>query len=608
MNAKNFFMLGFSSVALFICLFLGFAANATTAADEVLTYESMPAQLPEEYRNYAPGSVQPVIFDTQYLKQVTPGDVISLSLPIGQENIICDSLKNEKNGDVTWVGHMEDNEAFRTILTIGEKEVTGQIATPDEIFSVRTKEGHIWLVDTADTNQPSVDSHDHVTPGGKLVERRVPPRKNIPAIHMALFHPIFLEGRPQFVSWKFNGINPNTPAIVIFSKDRKKFFVISKWVPIKKRNILWTPHKWDVTGSGILGVCAKKPGKAVKYVCGLANIVVKAKIPPPPPPPPHDGKPPTVPAGLFAKALSPNAVKLSWLPSKDNVGVVGYQIFRNGTLIAGIVGTSYTDTGLTPNTFYKYAIMAYDKAKNASHFAYIHARTLAPAPPPKLSTVDLMIYHTPDISSTRVNFLVALTNQALKNSGVALRMRVVSLIPVAYSPAKLNVEAISDLRFGHGVFANVNVFRAKAGADLVTFIRSFSPNQVNCGISYLNGMGGAPLSASDGFSVVSDGGPCYDTTLAHELGHTMGLAHDREHSLHQKGVLPYSYGYCVHFKAGDLMGVCGATSVALYSNPKLVVNGVPLGVSKEHVNSADNASALNAVRQIVANFMPTKQP
>ena len=51
-----------------------------------------------------------------------------------------------------------------------------------------------------------------------------------------------------------------------------------------------------------------------------------------------DTTPPTAPANLTATAAAWNQVNLSWTASTDDVGVTGYQIFRNGTHIATTYG------------------------------------------------------------------------------------------------------------------------------------------------------------------------------------------------------------------------------------------------------------------------------
>lgn len=75
---------------------------------------------------------------------------------------------------------------------------------------------------------------------------------------------------------------------------------------------------------------------------------------------------PTVPGTPTATTTTDRSVTLSWAASTDNVGVTGYQIFRNGTMIATSTSPTYTDTGLTASTAYTYQVLALDAAGNQS--------------------------------------------------------------------------------------------------------------------------------------------------------------------------------------------------------------------------------------------------
>jgi hypothetical protein len=82
--------------------------------------------------------------------------------------------------------------------------------------------------------------------------------------------------------------------------------------------------------------------------------------------PSPDTTPPSTPIGLSATPASPSQINLSWGASTDNVGVTGYKIFRNGTLVGSTTNTSYASTGLTPATTYSHTVQAYDTAGNHS--------------------------------------------------------------------------------------------------------------------------------------------------------------------------------------------------------------------------------------------------
>ena len=88
---------------------------------------------------------------------------------------------------------------------------------------------------------------------------------------------------------------------------------------------------------------------------------------------------PSVPTGLSGTAASMTEINLTWTASTDNIGVVGYRVFRNGTQIATVTtGTTYADTGLTQNTSYTYTVLAYDADGNASaQTAGVSVTTLA---------------------------------------------------------------------------------------------------------------------------------------------------------------------------------------------------------------------------------------
>jgi len=84
---------------------------------------------------------------------------------------------------------------------------------------------------------------------------------------------------------------------------------------------------------------------------------------------------PSVPTGLIATAVSTSQINLSWNASTDNVGVTGYNIYRNGVYFTTIVGTSYSDIGLLANTFYSYRVSAIDAVANESAQSSIASAT-----------------------------------------------------------------------------------------------------------------------------------------------------------------------------------------------------------------------------------------
>ena len=91
-----------------------------------------------------------------------------------------------------------------------------------------------------------------------------------------------------------------------------------------------------------------------------------------------DTQSPTLPTGLVATALSSSEISLGWNASLDNIGIGGYQVFRDGEAIATTTVTSYSDTGLSSETTYLYNVQAFDTSFNySSTSATATAQTLA---------------------------------------------------------------------------------------------------------------------------------------------------------------------------------------------------------------------------------------
>jgi chitodextrinase len=94
-----------------------------------------------------------------------------------------------------------------------------------------------------------------------------------------------------------------------------------------------------------------------------------------------DITPPTFPTYLTATAIDPTDVVLQWNPSIDPDGVAGYYIYRGGTEISTVVGTTtYEDSGLATGTYYIYYVTAYDNAGNVSGPDYASVTTPASMP------------------------------------------------------------------------------------------------------------------------------------------------------------------------------------------------------------------------------------
>jgi len=132
-----------------------------------------------------------------------------------------------------------------------------------------------------------------------------------------------------------------------------------------------TPTSWSATSIVAPVPAGATTGNVVVTVGGVASNGVSFTVQ-------ADTTPPTVPTGLTATAVSSSQINVSWTASTDNVGVTGYNIYRDGTEIGTSTTTSYFDTGLTASTTYTYNVSAFDAAGNTSaQSASASATTLA---------------------------------------------------------------------------------------------------------------------------------------------------------------------------------------------------------------------------------------
>jgi fibronectin type 3 domain-containing protein len=81
-----------------------------------------------------------------------------------------------------------------------------------------------------------------------------------------------------------------------------------------------------------------------------------------------DTSPPSVPGSLTALVNNSGQVSLAWNASTDNVGVSGYNIYRNGQLLTSVDSSIlfYVDTTVQPSTTYTYQVSAFDATTNES--------------------------------------------------------------------------------------------------------------------------------------------------------------------------------------------------------------------------------------------------
>ncbi|AYV29970.1 Chitinase 63 precursor [Streptomyces sp. ADI95-16] len=72
--------------------------------------------------------------------------------------------------------------------------------------------------------------------------------------------------------------------------------------------------------------------------------------------------PPSAPGTPTASNVTETSLTLNWPAATDDKGVKNYDVYRGGTKLTTVTGTSYGDSGLTKGTTYNYTVTARDTA------------------------------------------------------------------------------------------------------------------------------------------------------------------------------------------------------------------------------------------------------
>lgn len=223
------------------------------------------------------------------------------------------------------------------------------------------------------------------------------------------------------------------------------------------------------------------------------------------------------------------------------------------------------------------------------------------APQIQAAEIDLLVlydshsatYFNQQVETAMQNW-VAQINNAYRDSQVDLQLRLVGVVPNEQTGADMNA-VLTGLRQN----STATNLRTQYGADFVTQLHRTG----RCGIAYFT------VNRNWAWSVV--GPDCGPLTLAHELGHNMGLAHSRKQGDTAGSRYAYGLGHGVDGLFGTIMSYSwlytnrASGRVARFSNPNINCLGSPCGVPADQPDQADAVLAINNVKTELASFQPT---
>ncbi len=235
--------------------------------------------------------------------------------------------------------------------------------------------------------------------------------------------------------------------------------------------------------------------------------------------------------------------------------------------------------------------------------------------PEEVSEVDVAFLYTPGFEAlpgagspeTRINQAVELVNAHYAGSGAALAFRPVLYLPVDYALARDTITAHRLIESGMGVFRRPMAAATAAGADaVVLFDGRFEPGADACArATFSAGRSDGHILHEPLLPVVAMYAPgeCDPLVLTHELGHTLGLGHDRlDPPPGDGGTFPWARGHGVEGVFRTIMANWpnwpGARLEPRFSSPdSSACRDMPCGAPREDPElGADAVFALNHLR------------
>lgn len=522
-----------SRLCLMSLVMIGGAASAATQGrvpSEVL----LPAQ---EVR-----IEQAMQLDIARLLKAQAGDSWDVNLPrVGARRLTLDAVVTGRDGLKSWHGRLGEAQGDRIYLKQTKRGLSGGVRVAGRVFAVAQRGSGALAAAPASTAAP-VSTQAFVL--GPVVEQGV--RAITPNLAALADAPVGSE-------WAMPLPDGKTEVVVITASgiDEHGFQQVSA---ISRMDGIGQSSQWTVGPDAVFAT--------IRTTQGEYQVVTR------------QGR---------TEILDPRAAGLSGPKGEDHIEAPAeLAVAAAGSVSMGLVVTGATATAATSTPTLPVPLKAGTVDTQIN---------LLMAYSPSLVT----LWGTETAARTRMVNLVEVANQAYLNSGTGVKFRIVGWRQVKAADATPQAQ-LDVLRRDAGAFVGTAAQKASNGAAMTVFVAPFNAvtsSTGTCGLAYVPAAAAAGLTAykqqapSLMFASINDGQHgnyyCESLTLAHELGHNLGAAHDKANSSFA-GVFAYSYGKGVAGQFGTVMSYI-QPKVALFSSPQLTCTTAkaPCGTSTENV-------------------------
>ncbi|MGD0958460.1 MAG: reprolysin-like metallopeptidase [Methylomonas sp.] len=550
--------------------------NTSVNAEGVIVVERKLQTLPDKYKAYPAGAVTPVKLPVSAMLNIKDKSTVALNLPMGQFNVTHDTTVNEANGTQTWVGHLADEgEGYRMYMSQSAAgPIMGWITTPDGNYDIQSNANgnNVYIVNN---NMLQHAGFEGDTVAMDLIEAS----SSVSSISQ-------LQAAVTEAQTALNTANAQVTA------DQTALSSAQSQLSAAQANLAAANSQSTQANAAFmqdLTAYFSSPSMAAFQVLIAAENAMKAAT-----------------AAVSADQNATLAANSAYAAANANLAAA----------------TAAAATALANYNQAQSALTAAEAAQTPTVTPVATVGASNPNPGTTTPVVDLMVVYTTAAYTQayalqRIQLLVTASNQAYVDSDINMTLRLVHTQATSYVESNSNSQALSDLANGAGAFAGISQTRAQYGADVVFLFRPlYAKTAGSCGTTLLGFAGGQAGNPAIGYGTIGDGNSvdepgyyCGSNSFTHEIGHSLGLVHDRPNA-NSPGVFPYAYAWGVNGAFGTIMSY-DQPMLMYFSTPLLATQcaGQPCGYAQNNpTQSSDQTSSVNYTAPIVANFMTNKWP